>query len=89
MQVDKPMSFKAGTYKCMDLTFGRGNGIYGGILIRAMMNLNSKEYIEGPCNLLKTLLQARGVEECKDLKLKSWPNHDGDALDKDNGLAYL
>ena len=89
MSVDKPMSFKSGTYKCMDLTFGKGKGVYGGILIRAMMNLNSMEYIEGPCNLLKTLLKSRGVDECRELKLKSWPTHDGDAMDSNNGFAYL
>ena len=37
-----PMSFKAGTYKCMDLSFGNeSKKIYGGILIRSIMDLSS------------------------------------------------
>ena len=37
------MSFKAGTYKGMDLTFGnREKAVYGGILIRAIMNVETK-----------------------------------------------
>lgn len=94
MSADKPMSFKAGTYKGMDISFGKMTGTgkierYGGILLRAMLNLKTGEYIEGPCNLLTTLLAARGVKECKDLASKSWPEHDGDIFDPNNGLAYL
>ena len=75
------MSFKGGTYKGMDLSFG-GEGNHGGILIRAVQSLtNPVTYIEGPCNTLSMILKANGVEDCRDMKLKSWPHHDGDAFD--------
>ena len=82
MNPKNPSSFKAGTYKGMDLSFGsKENGVFGGILIRAIMNLKTKEYIEGPCNTVTTLLKCFGVSEFKDMNLKTWPHHDGDAFD--------
>ena len=87
MNPTNPMSFKAGTYKGMDLTFG-GEEHFGGILIRAIMTAGG-EYIDGPCNSVSALLKDRGVNEFKELNLKSWPAHDGDAFDKSNGLVHL
>lgn len=75
------MSFKCGTYKGMDITFGNKN-IYGGILIRSIMDLNDGKYIEGPCNSVSKLLEIRGVKEFKELKLSSWPDHDGNVFDE-------
>lgn len=80
------MSFKAGTYKGMDLTFGGKN--HGGILIRGIQKVGG-EYFDGPCNSVSEILKDRGVNEFKDLKLESWPKHDGDAFDPENGLCYL
>lgn len=81
-------SFKVGTYKGMDLTFG-GEKHYGGMLIRAIMNLTTKEYIEGPCNSVSVLLNNAGVKEFKDLKLPSWPDNDGSAFDAKSPLGHL
>lgn len=75
------MSFKAGTYKGMDLTFGDNSNSHGGILIRAIMNISTKKYIEGPCNTVTEILKSQGAKECKELELLSWPKHDGDAFD--------
>jgi hypothetical protein len=55
MNPTNPMSFKAGTYKGMDLTFG-GEKVFGGILIRALYNIKTKQYIDGPCNTVKEIL---------------------------------
>jgi hypothetical protein len=49
MNPQAPMSFKAGTYKGMDITFG-GEGQLGGMLIRAIRDVKSGTYIDGPCN---------------------------------------
>ena len=80
------MSFKAGSYKGMDLSFGSmasnsemGN-ISGGILIRSILNTHTNQYIEGPCLTLSEILNIQGVKECKELSLSTWPNHDGDAF---------
>ena len=75
------MSFKCGTYKGMDITFGNKN-IFGGILIRSIMDLNDGSYIEGPCNSVSKLLQIRGVKEFKELQLSSCPDHDECVFDQ-------
>lgn len=51
----KSGTYKSGTFKGMDLTFGN-NDCYYGILIRAMYNTKTKEYIEGPCKCVDALL---------------------------------
>lgn len=56
MTAKNPMSFKGGTYKGMDLTFGKPGQIYGGILIRSIMNIKTRTHIEGPCNCLDAIL---------------------------------
>ena len=72
MNLTNPQSFKCGTYKGMDLTFGNSKlDLFGGILIRSIMNLKSGEYIEGPCNSVSTLIGLHGVKEFKDLKIES------------------
>jgi hypothetical protein len=81
------MSFKCGTYKGMDITFGNQD-IYGGILIRSIMDLNDSKYIEGPCNSVSKLLEIRGVKEFKELSLPTWPDHDGSVFD-DQSPWYL
>jgi hypothetical protein len=58
MSVKNNMSFKGGSYKGMDLTFGKKGVVHGGILIRSIMDMQSKEYIEGPCNTLDRILKS-------------------------------
>ena len=43
MSAEKPMSFKAGTYKGVDISFGAtaGEERFGGILLRAMLNIET------------------------------------------------
>lgn len=49
-------SYKSGTYKGLDLTFGKPGKIPGGILLRAMQS-SSGAVIEGPCMLVDRLLK--------------------------------
>lgn len=58
-------TYKVGTYKGMDLTFGKGDKAYGGILIRAISSVGAtdgkhlppNEFIEGPCNTVNKILE--------------------------------
>ena len=61
MTAKNPMSFKGGSYKGMDLTFGDNKNSYGGILIRSILDLKTNEYIEGPCNTLDAFLKRSGA----------------------------
>jgi len=69
---------KSFTLKGLDLTFGEiGNPFYrtglatqgyGGILIRGLLDLESKTQIEGPSNSVNAILDAYKVESVKELK---------------------
>lgn len=58
--------FKSGTYKGLDLTFGTPTS-YGGILIRAIQNATTQEYIIGPCNVVNHILKQLKLEQVQDL----------------------
>ena len=50
-------TYKSGTYKGMDLTFGDADSeTYFGILIRAIMDTSTGQVIEGPCNVVNHIL---------------------------------
>lgn len=49
-------SYKGGTYKGLDITFGTIGKAYGGILIRSIENLENGEVIEGPCRVVDKIL---------------------------------
>lgn len=56
-------SFKSGTYKGLDLAFGREEQkIYGGILIRAIEPV-AGEFIEGPCRSVDTILRLNSSKD--------------------------
>ena len=51
-------TYKMGTYKGLDLTFGNeDSGIYCGILIRTIMNIETGEIISGPCKCVNKILE--------------------------------
>jgi hypothetical protein len=50
-------TYKSGTYKGLDLTFGKPGKIPGGILLRAMEETSTGEVIEGPCMVVDRLLK--------------------------------
>lgn len=49
-------TYKAGTYKGLDMTFGNMN-TYFGILIRSMIDMNTNTFIEGPCRCVNKILE--------------------------------
>eukprot|EP00347_Sterkiella_histriomuscorum_P006968 403350754 len=92
-------TFKVGTYKGMDLSFGKGAKAFGGILIRAISSLGAtdgkqlppNEFIEGPCNSVNRILQHNSTEQLTLKEVKEFVVLDGfnlDALTKNTRL-YL
>ncbi len=63
-------TYKNGTYKGMDITFGNGKDIYGGVLIRSIANTTDNEFIMGPCNTVNYILKKTGCAEIDDLVKK-------------------
>ena len=54
----KTGTYKSGTFKGLDLTFGSAhNKAYFGILIRSIQLISTGEIIEGPCNTVNRILQ--------------------------------
>jgi len=57
--------YKGGSFKGLDITFStRG---YGGILIRALYDIENEKYIEGPCNLVNHILSLTGAKDIDSL----------------------
>jgi 3-methyladenine DNA glycosylase Mpg len=72
----KGNSYKGGTYKGLDLTFGStaNGGVSGGILLRSIVNVSTLEIIEGPCRLVDHVLNlsgSSGIEEFVENHLQS------------------
>lgn len=62
----KTGGYKSGTYKGMDITLGdKERNVYFGILIRSIYNLESKEFIEGPCRTVNKMLELFGKPDVK------------------------
>jgi 3-methyladenine DNA glycosylase Mpg len=55
-------SYKAGTYKGLDLTLGDGT-TYFGVLIRSIYDNVNKEMIEGPCRTVNRILELNGCQD--------------------------
>jgi len=62
-------SFRGGTFKGLDITFGKTNEYYGGILIRSIESLDIEELIEGPSVTVDHLLLTCGVSTISELIL--------------------
>jgi hypothetical protein len=71
--------YKVGTYKGLDLAFGKGSTAVGGILIRAITSVGAvngkhlppNEFIEGPCNTVSRILEhntPQGKDTIKEVK---------------------
>jgi hypothetical protein len=68
---NQPQSkYKGGSYKGLDISVGYNDNInktYGGILIRSIQNLESKEIIVGPCKSVDYILQQCKVNSIEEL----------------------
>ncbi len=67
-------TFKAGTFKGIDITLGNKN-TYFGILIRSVQDVKTKEFIEGSCNCVNKLLTYLNVANVKELFEKHYDNN--------------
>ena len=82
-------TYKGGTYKGLDLTFGYADDTYGGMLIRSIKPKN-KNLIEGPCKIVDYILKQNNAAHIENfvgnngllnatthptLNVKYMPNH--------------
>ncbi|AYV77941.1 MAG: hypothetical protein Edafosvirus3_19 [Edafosvirus sp.] len=84
-------TYKGGTYKGMDITFGNKDA-FAGILIRTIVDLTDNKVIEGPCRVVNTILDTTDCDDdIKKLVEKITDDPYGDVLiDHDNTrLIYL
>lgn len=58
-------SYRNGTYKGIDITFGSKNS-FGGILIRSMENSETNEIFEGPCVCVDQMIKLLNKENIND-----------------------
>lgn len=59
-------TYKAGTFKGLDITLGNEN-TYFGILIRSIKNMETNEFTEGSCNVANKILGCFNVSNVKEL----------------------
>lgn len=65
-------TYKSGTFKGLDLTFGDNESkTYFGILIRAVLNTQTDQLIEGPCNVVNHVLSQYGFGSVVELTERS------------------
>ena len=65
-------TFKSGTYKCMDITYGDvKTKTYFGILIRSIQNIDTNEFFCGPCISVNELLKLYNCKEFGEF-VKNW-----------------
>ena len=60
----KTGSFKGGTYKGMDITFGNEKDSFCGVLVRSIYDQDSDVFTEGPCRTVNTILN---LYDCRDV----------------------
>jgi len=64
----KTGTYKSGTFKGMDLTFGDASAnAYFGILIRSIYDVSNDLIIEGPCNVVNRILTEYALENIDSL----------------------
>ena len=73
------VTYKSGTFKGMDITLGdEATSSYFGILVRAVYNIKTKEFTEGPCNVVHAILKCYNLESINALtnnqSLNIWEN---------------
>jgi hypothetical protein len=64
-------TYKAGTYKCMDICYGdKKTSTYFGILIRSIKDLANGQFFTGPCLCVNELLSHYSCKEFSDFDKK-------------------
>ncbi|KAG9290282.1 hypothetical protein G9A89_022258 [Geosiphon pyriformis] len=87
--------YKGGSRKGLDITFGDSSKqIYGGILIRAIQNMDTREIIEGPSLIVDKILELCQVDQksgIRKLVEDVWKGKTGafKEMENSNGLVYL
>ena len=87
----KTNTYKGGTFKGMDLTFGNADeNAYFGILIRSIEDTATGLIIEGPCNVVNKILQEYGCDSIinftKGKNLNIFSNKKNFVIKLSNGL---
>ena len=60
-------NYKAGTYKGLDITFGKEDvPMYGGILLRTIQDASDFNFYEGSCSLVTQIFKFFEAKEVKD-----------------------
>lgn len=68
-------SYKSGTYKGMDVTLGsEDHRIYFGVLLRSIENLQTHEFIEGPCRIVNKFLEHFQCSDVRDVMNRRFNN---------------
>jgi len=75
--------YKGGSYKGLDVTFSKRG--YSGMLIRAIMEVGTNKYIEGPSLVVDQILRETGASDIESLTKKD--NFNWNVLEK--SLCYL
>ena len=57
-------AYKSGTYKGLDLTLGNKDTFFG-VLIRSICDIETGEFIEGPCRSVNKILELNGSSDVK------------------------
>jgi len=78
--------FRSGNYKGLDITFGSDKKGFGGILLRAISNVDGGDYISGPCLLVNKVLELCNVSSIDDLVVANGFSLNGDHV---GSLLYL
>jgi len=58
--------YKGGSYKGLDITFGKEGKGFGGILIRSIESLDGKNFVDGPSTVVDTILNAADASSVPD-----------------------
>ncbi|KNC52621.1 uncharacterized protein AMSG_08486 [Thecamonas trahens ATCC 50062] len=77
--------YKGGSFKGVDITFGRAGSVYAGMLLRGVIELgeaneHAAPLVSGPCNVVHSLLDAAGVPSIVELVHASGGNIGADGL---------
>lgn len=83
----KGQSYKSGTFKGLDITFGNDD-TYFGVLIRSMLEIDTDNFIEGPCKCVNRILELYGVDNVKNFMINNNFTEQLGIYDVDNGI-YL